>query len=75
IEKTNTIHIKEKYSYTGDLLKYNECSYRYRLNKILNFERIKSSENFYGSLIHETLEIINKKKIDILKLNSEDISK
>ncbi|MGL4910712.1 MAG: ATP-dependent DNA helicase [Cetobacterium sp.] len=75
IEKTNTIHIKEKYSYTGDLLKYNECSYRYRLNKILNFERIKSSENFYGSLIHETLEVINKKIIDKIKLNSEDISK
>ncbi|MGL4903402.1 MAG: ATP-dependent DNA helicase [Cetobacterium sp.] len=60
IEVTNSIHLKESYSYTGDLLKYKECPYKYRLNKILDFQNIRTIDNFYGTLVHETLESLNK---------------
>lgn len=60
IEVTNSIDLKESYSYTGDLLKYKECPYKYRLNKILDFQNIRTLDNFYGTLVHETLESINK---------------
>ena len=60
IEATNSIHLKESYSYTGDLLKYKECPYKYRLNKILDFQNIRTIDNFYGTLVHETLESLNK---------------
>ncbi|MGL5933524.1 MAG: ATP-dependent DNA helicase [Cetobacterium sp.] len=60
IEVTNSIHLKESYSYTGDLLKYKECPYKYRLNKILDFQSIRTIDNFYGTLVHETLESLNK---------------
>ncbi|MGL5052232.1 MAG: ATP-dependent DNA helicase [Cetobacterium sp.] len=73
IEKTNSIDIKCSYSYTGDLLKYKECPYRYRLNKILDFQRIKTSENFYGTLVHEVLELINKNIINNVILDDDII--
>ncbi|MGL4999102.1 MAG: ATP-dependent helicase [Cetobacterium sp.] len=75
IEKTKSIDIKNSYSYTGDLLKYKECPYRYRLNKILDFQRVKTSENFYGTLVHEVLEIINKNVINKTEMNSEIVEK
>ncbi|MGL6023661.1 MAG: UvrD-helicase domain-containing protein, partial [Cetobacterium sp.] len=75
IEKTKSIDIKNSYSYTGDLLKYKECPYRYRLNKILDFQRVKTSENFYGTLVHEVLEIINKNVINKIEMNSEIVEK
>ncbi|WP_432204867.1 ATP-dependent DNA helicase [Cetobacterium somerae] len=73
IEKTNTIDIKESYSFTGDLLKYKECPYRYRLNKIFDFQRGKTMENFYGTLIHENLENINKNILNKIDLDIEKV--
>lgn len=73
IENTSTIDIKDSYSYTGDLLKYKECPYRYKLNKIYDFQRKKTIENFYGNLIHESLEYINKTIINNKYLNIEEI--
>ena len=75
IEKINKIDIKNNYSYTGDLLKYKECPYKYRLNKIYDFQREKTPENFYGTLIHEALENINKSLLKDEQINLENIEK
>lgn len=73
IENTNNIDIKDSYSYTGDLLKYKECPYRYKLNKIYDFQRKKTVENFYGTLIHESFEYINSSKLNAKDLSEEKI--
>lgn len=75
IESTNKIDIKNSYSYTGDLLKYKECPYKYRLNRIYDFQREKTPENFYGTLVHESLEYINRMLLSGETLNSESIEK
>lgn len=73
IENTSVIDIKDSYSYTGDLLKYKECPYRYKLNKIYDFQRKKTVENFYGTLIHESFEYINLSIVNKRNLTVEDI--
>ena len=73
IENTSVIDIKDSYSYTGDLLKYKECPYRYKLNKIYDFQRKKTVENFYGTLIHESFEYINLSIVNNRNLTVEDI--
>ncbi|WP_047382552.1 ATP-dependent DNA helicase [Cetobacterium sp. ZWU0022] len=75
IENINSIEIKESYSYTGDLLKYKECPYKYRLNKILEFQNMRTVDNFYGSLVHETLENINKYILQNINLDDSQLSK
>lgn len=73
IENTSIIDIKDSYSYTGDLLKYKECPYRYKLNKIYDFQRKKTIENFYGTLIHESFEYLNLSILNGKDLNIEKI--
>ena len=73
IDKISDINLKEKFSYTGDLLKFQECPFKYRLNKIYDFQRFKTIENFYGILIHENLEYINKKLLLKDELDEEGV--
>lgn len=61
IDKIENIDIKPSYSYTATVLKYLECPYKYKFNKIYEFQSKKEIQNFYGTLIHENLEVINKK--------------
>lgn len=73
IESTSVIDIKDSYSYTGDLLKYKECPYRYKLNKIYDFQRKKIVENFYGTLVHESFEYVNISVLNGRSLTLEEI--
>ena len=73
IESINNVELKERFSYTSHLLKYKECPFKYRLDKIYDFQKIKSPENFYGTLVHQSLEYINKKVIDKILLTEEEL--
>ncbi|MEG3014832.1 MAG: ATP-dependent DNA helicase [Cetobacterium sp.] len=73
VDKINNIDLKESFSYTSHFLKYKECPFKYKLDKIYDFQRIKSPENFYGTLVHQSLEYINKKVIDKTPLSEEEL--
>ncbi len=73
ISNISRIDIKETYSYTSDYLRYKECPFRYRLNKVFEFKRIKRAEMFFGTLIHETLEFLNKELLIKKDLNLKEI--
>ena len=60
IDSLEHIKIKKRYSFTGDILKYQECPFKYNLNREFRFERVITPENFYGKLVHEMLEWINE---------------
>lgn len=71
VEPINKILLKNSYSYTEDYLGYQECPYRYNMFKKYKYEEIKTINNFFGILLHQTLEKINS----LLKINENPIDK
>nr|WP_276938043.1 ATP-dependent DNA helicase [Helcococcus sueciensis] len=68
-EKENTV--KSQYSYTTDISVYNKCPMDYYYRRRLKFTFPKTKALFYGSLVHESIESINKNKIENIEI--EDI--
>ncbi len=52
--------LKNIYSYTGDLAQYEYCPRAYKFFRKLKFSRSINYGMVYGSLVHETIEYINK---------------
>lgn len=77
LEEIKESEIKEKYSFTSHILKYNLCPFRYKMNKIFKFQPKKLLETFYGTLVHQCLEEIHKKILreEVKKINEIDIEK
>lgn len=72
IEEYNGAELKESFSYTGDILIYEECPLKYRFLKDFNFATLKKDEVSYGLLVHQVIEFLNKNKIDKKILNNKD---
>lgn len=67
------VKVKKKYSYTRDIVLYKNNPIEYYYFRKLKFTLPNTKELFYGSLVHESIEYINKCIINNEKL--EEIEK
>lgn len=58
------VKTRKAYSYTVDIVPFNECPIIYYYEKELKFSNPKTKSLFYGSLVHESIEMINKSLIN-----------
>lgn len=62
--------VKSQYSYTTDISVYNKCPLEYYYIRKLKFTLPKTKALFYGSLVHESIEVINKRIIQGLEIEN-----
>lgn len=70
--RLNDTIIKSKYSYTSDISVYNKCPLEYYYKRKLKFTLPKTKALFYGSLVHESIEAVNKRIIQRLEIENID---
>lgn len=72
IEKKDKI---ESFSYT-DIEKYSFCPFKYKMLNIIKLKGIKNTESFFGSVVHEIIEVINKNrgKVDVFQVIQKGIA-
>lgn len=74
VEKIQDITLKKEYSFTEDYLRYKECPFKYNFFEKYELEENKKIGDFYGILLHQTLEEINlQKKLGNKIKNSEEL--
>lgn len=56
--------LKETYSFTSDILVYDNCPQEYKFFKELEFSPVRKQGMIFGTLIHQTIEDINKKALE-----------
>ena len=65
--------IKQKYSYTTDIAPYNKCPIEYYYKRVLKFKDAKTKSLYYGDIVHESIEFINKNIIANKEISEEII--
>ncbi|MDO5026554.1 MAG: ATP-dependent DNA helicase [Tissierellia bacterium] len=65
--------IKNIYSYTGDIAQYEYCPRAYKFFRKLRFARTINFGMVYGSLVHQSIEHINKSLILGVTLSDHEI--
>lgn len=63
IDKNSDAQLKESFSYTRDILVYDECPLKYRFLREFEFATLKTNDISYGLLVHQSIEAINKQGI------------
>lgn len=58
------VNIKDRYSFTKDISVYDVCSIKYKFFKIYEFPQIPKRDFILGTVVHETIEHINKKVLE-----------
>jgi DNA helicase-2/ATP-dependent DNA helicase PcrA len=56
IAKPNVEELPRSYSYTGDYLSYQKCPRQYMVFRKYGFVASRSQTQFFGSLVHQTIE-------------------
>lgn len=54
------VNIKNEYSFTSDILLYENCPLQYRFFRELDFAPVRSSGMLFGILVHQTIEDVHK---------------
>ena len=72
-EEVKELSIKEIFAFTSHINLYNKCPRLYKFQKKYNFISMKNKGMIFGTLIHETLEDINKKIFNKEEISSEII--
>lgn len=62
-EDVKPTNLKKSYSFTSDINVYLTCPTQYMFFKELGFEPIRNGGTLFGSVVHQTIEDINKKLI------------
>lgn len=62
-EKVKPNNLKNVYSFTSDINVYLTCPTQYMFFKELGFEPVRSGGTLFGTVVHQTIEDINKKII------------
>ncbi|MCQ2751747.1 MAG: UvrD-helicase domain-containing protein [Coriobacteriales bacterium] len=55
---------KTSYSFTGDIKLYEDCPLRYKLFKVFGFKQASDIGLLFGTLVHESIEIIHNIYLD-----------
>lgn len=56
--------VKDTYSFTSDILVYDNCPQEYKFFKEYEFSPVRKQGMIFGTLIHQTIEDINKKFLE-----------
>ena len=56
--------LKDTYSFTSDILVYDNCPQEYKFFKEYSFSPVRKQGMIFGTLIHKTIEDINKKILE-----------
>ncbi len=59
-EKIKNTSIKKTYSFTSDINAYLTCPTQYKFFKELGFKPVRVGSTIFGTIVHETIEDINK---------------
>lgn len=57
--KVKESDLKQMYSFTNDIAKYERCSFEYKMFRELGFCEIRVGSTLFGSLVHQTIEDIH----------------
>lgn len=60
LEQVKTVSLKREYSFTSDIILFENCAEQYRFFRQLEFAPIKTSPILFGTLVHQTIEDIHK---------------
>ncbi len=60
LEPVKTVSLKREYSFTFDIILFENCAEQYRFFRQLEFAPIRTSPILFGTLIHQTIEDIHK---------------
>ena len=75
ISETNDVQLMDAFSCTSHYLKYVNCPFKYKMNKIFEFKGLRTPSTFFGNLVHQSLEFINKEYLNGEKISLEDVEK
>jgi DNA helicase-2/ATP-dependent DNA helicase PcrA len=65
VAKSEDQELPQSYSYTGDFLLYQRCPRQYMLFRKYGFAPARSLTMFFGSLVHQTIEDLHQRIIDL----------
>ncbi|MFC1671100.1 ATP-dependent DNA helicase [Spirochaetota bacterium] len=71
LETVKPVNIKHEYSFTSDILLYENCPRQYKFFKELEFSPVRSAATMFGILVHQTIEDIHK---NILNGNEKKVN-
>lgn len=60
LEPVKTVNLKKEYSFTSDIILFENCAEQYRFFRQLEFAPIRTSPILFGTLVHQTIEDIHK---------------
>lgn len=69
LAKVKESSLKDTYSFTSDILVYDNCPQEYKFFKELDFSPVRKQGMIFGTLIHQTIEDINKKALEDTNYN------
>ena len=60
LARIKPVDIKHEYSFTSDILLYENCPLQYKFYNELEFHPVRSAATMFGILVHQTIEDIHK---------------
>ncbi|MBN2533681.1 MAG: PD-(D/E)XK nuclease family protein [Spirochaetales bacterium] len=54
------VHLKGEYSFTSDILLYENCPLQYKFFRALEFTPVRHGSAMFGTLVHQTIEDVHK---------------
>ena len=60
LELIKDVNIKHEYSFTSDILVYENCPLQYKFFRELEFSPVRTAATLFGTLVHESIEDIHK---------------
>ena len=70
-ETVDKKRLKNEYSFTSDIILYENCPLQYKFFKELEFSPVREGTIAFGTLVHETIEDVHKA---VIKGNSEQVT-
>jgi DNA helicase-2/ATP-dependent DNA helicase PcrA len=71
LEKVKAVNLKHEYSFTSDILLYENCPRQYKFYRELEFSPVRSAATLFGILVHQTIEDVHR---TVLRGNSDQIN-
>ena len=60
LEHVKPVNVKYEYSFTSDILLYENCPLQYKFFKELSFASVRTAGPMFGTLVHQTIEDMHK---------------
>ena len=75
-DSVKDVNIKRSFSFTSDIVVFENCSLQYKFYKELGFYPVRASAQLFGRLVHETIEDIHKSAIknEAEKITEENVT-